>query len=81
MKGLLIFALLCVAVCEAKIFTRFKAIKCYTYDPSGVAFNYCYVKPYSRKTAVLNVGITFLKPINDHFYVNLRRKSQELTMY
>lgn len=74
MKELIILTLLCVAICEAKIFTRFKAIKCYVYDPSGVAFNYCYVKAYSRKSAVLNVGITFLRPINDHFYVNSRRK-------
>lgn len=73
-----IFALSCTTFCETKIFTRFKAIKCYNYDPSGVTFNYCNVKPYSRKLAVLNVGFTLHRPINDKFYVKSRRKSTGL---
>ncbi|KAL7050972.1 hypothetical protein ACKWTF_004280 [Chironomus riparius] len=46
---------------------RFKDIKCES-DNTTVIFNYCYLKPVSRKVVTLNVGLKFLVPYTRPLY-------------
>lgn len=74
LKFLLVFQLLffSAATCEnQKNFvngTRFQSINCQA-NNSTLIINYCFIKAISRKVTTINIGLSFLKPVNKPIYV------------
>jgi hypothetical protein len=67
---LLIFSLSRAAKEKFTTGTRFRAIECVG-DNVSVSFEYCNVKAYSAKVAVLNIGLKVLTLIEKPFYVQI----------
>lgn len=47
---------------------RFTAVECQP-DNVTVKLHYCFIRPYTRRVATLNVGVTFVKALRKPFYV------------
>lgn len=67
--------------CEAKIYSRFKTVKCGSSSTTAVN-PYCFIKAYARKFPTLNASFTFLRLV-PHGMVNkwIRKKSELLKFF
>lgn len=50
--------------------SRYRGVQCKV-DNSTLELIYCYIKPYSRKTSFLNLGVKFVNPLGKPVYVQL----------
>lgn len=51
--------------------TRFKSAYAQSLNPNLTKVHFCYVKAYSRTYASFNLGVEYLRPLSNPFYVKI----------
>lgn len=70
-KHFFLISLILIVFAEAAVVSRFTSASATSFNQTFATVNFCYVKAYSRRTAVLNVNVKLHKEIMKPFFVSL----------